>query len=73
MGCPLSAHTSPSAASYFVTQHDWMGQGDGGKGGGGVEILGRSAYMNQEEFPILTLAEPLITGQYSPALFPPSS
>lgn len=28
---------------------------------GGVEILGRSAYMNQEEFPILTLAEPLIT------------
>lgn len=32
-GCPLSAHTSPSAASYFVTQHDWMGQGDGGWGG----------------------------------------
>lgn len=27
--CPLSAHTLPSAASCFVTQHDSMGQSDG--------------------------------------------
>lgn len=59
-GCPLSAHTSPSAASYFVTQRDLDGSGRW-RERGSVEILGRSAYMNQEEFPILTLAEPLIT------------
>lgn len=27
--CPLSAHTLPSAASCFVTQHDSMGHREG--------------------------------------------
>lgn len=44
---------------------------DGSQRWGSTQIHGRSAYTNQEEFPILTLAEPLIIWQYIPCVICP--